>query len=338
MFCFNCGQKVIDGARFCSACGTDLTAIIDNGKNIIPPGTDQVSTDIQKNDVTEQYTEEQIIEEVFNEIFDGRVQFGNSVYIIRKDPITPKIKKNIQEHYLSRDPMEKPLLVFDYRKELEEGFVITNQRLVWHFGSMGQNEIELLDIKDILMRKVVLATVMDVISFDDVKYPYIYLTGIRGEAEFVAKLRKFIDALYNIFSGEEDESEDQEDHHIKVIIQACASSRMDSIYCEIGQPTIPLSSSKYINAKKNFKIPDKEIVFLIYDATILGGCRKGIAICDGGLYYFGNRAGVINWSQFKNITLSYGLTGLKIGDELFSVGGGDGKNLLLILKTIQENL
>ena len=69
MFCFNCGQKVIDGARFCSACGTDLTAIIDNGKNIIPPGTDQVSTDIQKNDVTEQYTEEQIIEEVFNSNF-----------------------------------------------------------------------------------------------------------------------------------------------------------------------------------------------------------------------------------------------------------------------------
>ena len=53
-----------------------------------------------------------------------------------------------KRYYLSENPAEKPLLVFDYDKtKLKEGFVITNQRLVWYFPTTKQQEIELTEIK-----------------------------------------------------------------------------------------------------------------------------------------------------------------------------------------------
>ena len=88
----------------------------------------------------------------------------------------------------------------------------------------------------------------------------------------------------------------------------------------------------------NFRIPDNEEIFLIYDSTILGNCGKGFAICTTGIFYCESGLGYLDWNQFKNANLSYNLfTGLLIGNESFNAGT-DGKNLLMILKSIQEYL
>lgn len=121
------------------------------------------------------------------------------------------------------------------------------------------------------------------------------------------------------------------------IIQACNSVNINSPYCEVGQPIAKSLSNKYAYAKINFNIPDNEDVFLIYDSTVLGSCKKGFAICTTGFYYCETKAGYINWEQFRNINISNGFTGLKVGYELFNAST-DGKKLFLILKSIQEYL
>jgi len=69
----------------------------------------------------------------------------------------------------------------------------------------------------------------------------------------------------------------------------------------------------------------------------LGGCRKGFAICTSGIYYCESKIGYLSWNDFKNVNVSYGFLGLKIGDELFNATG-DGNKLLIILKSLKENL
>lgn len=349
MFCFNCGEKVMDGAKFCPNCGTNLLAVIGGVQTAnASQSISKESVTVQKTEIEQEsndgYMDEELVEMCFKEVFKGRRQFGDQVYIIGKDPITQEIKENLWEYYLSDDEDEKPLLVFDYGKELKEGFVITNQRLVWYFGSEGQQEIYLDEIKDVQIGKAVLATVMNVISFDNVKYKNIYLTGIRNETDFVLKFRNFIDLVHGFSNGMDDEVEYNEDiaessGDTNFIVRACGCVNMNSAYCEIGNPIMPVSSKKYADAKVNFRIPDDEDVFLIYDATILGGCRKGFAICTTGIYYYQSRLGFVSWKEFKSTNVSHSaFTGLLIGNESFNAGGGDGKNLLMILKTIQEYL
>lgn len=346
MFCFNCGEKIVDGAKFCPNCGTNLMAVFGGGQavNASQPVSNELIVEQKIETGTEddeQYTDEELVEIHFKDVFKGRRQFGEQVYIMGKDPVTQEIKENLQEYYLSDDEDEKPLLVFDYGKELEEGFVITTQRLVWYFKIIGQQEIDLDEIKDVQIGKAVLATVMNVISFDNVKYKEIYLTGIRNETDFVLKFRQFIDRVHLIYYGDEegDGEEDIDENDTDFIIQACHCVNMNLTYCEMGEPIMAASSKKYADAKVNFRIPDDEDIFLIYDATILGGCRKGFAICTAGIYYCQSRVGFWDWGQFKSINVSHSVfTGLLIGNESFTVSGGDGKNLLMILKTIQEYL
>lgn len=340
MFCFNCGEKVMDGAKFCPNCGTNLMAEAGGGQTVSAPlPVSREPETIQEED--EEYTSEEIIEFCFKDIFKGRRQFGDKVYIMDKDPVTQEVKENLQDYYLSDDKNEKSLLVFDYGKELKEGFVITNQRLVWYFETTGQQEIWLDEIKDVQIGKAILATVMNVISIDNVMYKNIYLTGIRNETDFVLKFRQFIGNIHEWLADEDDVDEDykESENDTDFIIQACRCVNMNPTYCEIGEPIIAASSKKYADAKVNFRIPDDEDVFLIYDATIFGGCRKGFAICTTGIYYYQSRWGVVSWKEFKSTNISHSaFTGLLIGNESFNAGGGDGKNLLMILKTIQEYL
>lgn len=365
MFCFNCGNKIMDGAKFCPNCGTNLSGMM-AGNVSQPVSEKQPEPQAAKMEVASQeisgtaededngMTAEEFIEAVFRDVFKGRRQFGDQVYIIGKDPITQEIKENLQEYYLSGEPGEKALLAFDYGKNLEEGFVITNRRLVWYFGSAGQQEILLPEIRDVMIGKVVLATVMNVVDFDNVKYKNIYLTGIRNDAEFVLKFRRFIDILKSVFHEEEIEQNTEEEMDDRgsvnasqsastpssvrnAIIKACNCVNLTTDECEVGNPVLSVSAKKYTKAKTYFRIPDNEEIYLIYDATVFGSCQKGFAICSNGLYYSEDRIGYIGWEDFKSLNISKGITGLKIGDLLFSTGL-DGKKLMMILKSLQEYL
>ena len=352
MFCYNCGQKIMEGAKFCSNCGSNLSVIAGSqsdesegvDKGVMSGGqrtSDEDCTAPQPNMKMENAEEK--IDVAFKKAFGSANKFGNLVYIFGLNPISQELENNMQEFYLSGEPGEKPLLIFDYgNQNLTDGLVVSNQRIVWHFATTGQQEIELSDIKDVSMGKAVLATVMNIISCNNIKYKSIYLTGIQDETEFVVKFRKFVNEVYAIYHGNNEDADevcikDDIESNVEFIIRACNSVSIDSMYCEVGHPEVMPTASKYSKAKCNFNIPDDESIFLIYDATIFGGCQKGFAVCTTGFYYCGHQRGYWDWKQFKEVPISSSFTGFKVGYEEFNTAT-DGKKLLMILRSIQECL
>lgn len=352
MFCYNCGQKVMEGAKFCSNCGSSLSAIVGGQSGGCESFNKDMQTGEQKiigEDIIEPQPSmtientENKIETAFKKAFGSANKFGNLVYIIGQDAISQELENNMHEFYLSGEPGEKPLLIFDYSNQnLKDGLVVSNQRIVWHFSTTGQQEIELSDIRDVSMGKAVLATVMNIISCNNIKYKSIYLTGIQDETEFVVKFRKFVNEIYAIYHGNSEDADkvcikDDIESNVEFIIRACNSVNIDSMYCEVGHPEVMPMAPKYSKAKCNFNIPDEESIFLIYDATVFGGCQKGFAVCATGFYYCGHQRGYWEWKQFKDVPISSCFSGIKVGYEEFNTAT-DGKKLLMVLRSIQECL
>lgn len=75
-----------------------------------------------------------------------------------------------------------------------------------------------------------------------------------------------------------------------------------------------LNHSKYTKAKKNFNLPENDDVFLIYDATIFGGCAAEIVMCTSGVYMKekGFAVRVMNWQKFMQLKIE------KVGIPLIS--------------------
>jgi hypothetical protein len=357
MFCFNCGAKLVDGAKFCSECGIKLATSSSTPMETETPVTDvktskkpveSVELENTMSDEELNAKSQDIIEEIFDGIFDDNKVFGNSVYIVGKNAITQEMKENLETSYIDKSK-ERPLLIFGYRKKLEEGFVLTTKRFVWNYNyaSNGKQEVSLSDIKNIVIGKRVLARVMQIVDLDDVFYPDIYLTGIYNDSLFVVKFQKFIEKVYDLFHGDEETVEDEGKEQLElrnddkindILIKACHTVSIDdSLYCEIGNPIIDATSKKNFKARSNFCIPNSDNIYLIYDATVFGSCKTGFAICSSGIYYNGSKRGCWTWNEFSRLYISRNIVDIKIGDETFT-DGGEGKKLTIILNTIQEYL
>jgi len=356
MLCINCGKKIIADAKFCSNCGINVADISSKNTKDNMETVRQASV-ISQSEVNSKRipcTEEQVIEQVFSEIFKTRGMFGKQVYIIGKDTMTPKIKETIKEYHLTDNSVEKPLLVFEYPDmESAGGFVITNQRLVWNFAFDGWQEIELCEIKDVLLGKFLLADVLYIVSYNNERYPKIYLTGMHRIQEFFLKFRKFIDSISDSLYGIDYLTENkgsnyqksskksgsmakQEKNNINFIVRSCNGIKIDSVYCEIGSPINPAYSKRYEKAKVYFNITDNEEIFLIYDATVFGNCKQGFALCTNGFYYCEKKSGYLDWNQFRSVKISKSFFGLTIGDVSFNCD--DCKKIMMVLQGIQEYL
>ena len=185
MFCSNCGAEVVNEARFCASCGCNLestTKQVLNNNKVLQRETSAA------NDET--ISVERIVETSFRKVFNLPRVYGDQIFIIGKDPINKTMDENISNYYL--DGNEKPLLAFNYEKNMKEGFVITNRRIVWNFGSTGTGESSLTNIKEVTVNRVILARVMRLISYDNIQSANIYLTGIRKDTEFVSKFEELI--------------------------------------------------------------------------------------------------------------------------------------------------
>lgn len=210
MFCSNCGENIADGSRFCSKCGASQEGGHSYGGN-------RGSRDLTRKEVAGRYSNpgdlladynnvdsrtqdlmwKVVIEDTFSTLFNKRKQFDHyetNIYIIGKDSITREMKDNISDYYMSGDPEEVPLLVFDYtgKGSLKEGFVITNSRFVFNFGGRGQQEFELRELEDVEVGKALLANVMYLHTVDGVKSDKIFLTTAGDEMGFASTFRELV--------------------------------------------------------------------------------------------------------------------------------------------------
>lgn len=338
MFCYKCGSEVAKGANFCPVCGADLSAI--TAPEIVP--THQKEPEPQTIE-SANVSDDELIADIFYSIFQTRKMLGAKVYIIGIDNITEEIAEGICYNWLSSED-DIPLLFFNYGKNYDEGFVITTKKFIWHYGSRNLKTWDLQNIKEVKVGKAVLATVMKLVSFDNIESSEIFLTGIREENDFVIKFRQFIREVNKVYHPQFHAqskapacaSMDFMDLET-VISQACQLPHINSIYCVIGNPYITSNYKKYAKAVANFDIPPDEHIFLIYDSTISGSCQKGFSLCSSGIYYRERQQGYISWQDFARMRFSCGITGLKLGNLQFNVAS-DGKNLLVIFEAIQSQL
>ena len=150
------------------------------------------------------------------------------------------------------------------------------------------------------------------------------------------------------------------DDFIKFVVKTCNSVRLnsdDKRCIEIGEPAISIDSSQLDEARKNFRIPDSEDVYLIFSANYFAAeeegadeklfCDEGygLAICTSGLYYCGGSGKIsfLSWQKFKDVQIEFddyqdesGDT-LYVGDEYFSAEFV-GRKVAMILEDIQNYL
>lgn len=138
-------------------------------------------------------------------------------------------------------------------------------------------------------------------------------------------------------ANEHSNSEETGQHITEIVRGICGKSGFESVYGKAGYSLG--NYSKYKKAQTNFGIGKSEDIYLIFDATILGSCKKGFAICTTGLYYCsdGKDAYVIRWDKFKSVGIRKEGGSIFIGSAEF-LTAGDSKELYTILINIQENL
>lgn len=112
---------------------------------------------------------------------------------------------------------------------------------------------------------------------------------------------------------------------------------VDTESCVVSSPYLE-STQVCQKARKNFEIPLPEEVFLICDSTVWQTCKKGFAICSGGLYLRGdadNKSHHYSWERFKTMDI-YGRDKFVIGEVTLALPDMLVPQLIGLLKEVQQ--
>ncbi len=103
---------------------------------------------------------------------------------------------------------------------------------------------------------------------------------------------------------------------------------------------VPFSSNnrKRLSVIENFGIDPQENIYIIYDETILGNCKKGFVLTDKGFYYKQKHpTAFIPWNDFGKFKIKSGLS-LSIGEMSFATTKKEGNIVEYSLNKLQELL
>ena len=123
---------------------------------------------------------------------------------------------------------------------------------------------------------------------------------------------------------------------LEKVKQLCYSFR-DTESCVISSPYLE-ATQVCQKARKNFEIPLSEEVYLICDSTLWQTCKKGFALCSGGVYLRGdadNRSHHFSWERFKTMAI-YGNNALVIAEVSLILPDMLVPQLLGLLKEVQK--
>lgn len=351
MYCYNCGEKLIDGAKFCFNCGTKI-----NSQEINCPEEDEKKNikdleNISKNYVINNKKEEILKEENvdlithFKKYFNRQDMFGPDVTIFGLDYITQGALKNIKDEFDYSDN-EVLLMAFDYSDCFGKGFLLTDKKFYWNDIYDRKYAWDIKSIAKVNFAKKMLASVMYLTGVNKELSGYIYLTGIRNIDEFQLKFQ----ALFNRRNLDQKSLDDDcnkiPENNIKKdmnVRQQIISSIFNKIKintkgCMIGKPCIDPYNSKCLAVHKYFHIPDYEEIYLILDTTLFHSCKEGFAVCDSGIYYYRINPGFINWKIFKDLSIKGGLASIAIGKQKFACELDEAKYITTALIELQTQI
>lgn len=212
MFCINCGNQLVDGAKFCLNCGQRIIIDTpesvrvnlheenrneskensDNGDDVVRNIYDDENKNTEGGNTleSEQFRSKMIVP-TFRKYFNKGNVYGKRIFIFGTSILHEEIIKVLKMEF-NYEADETLLLAFDSRKFFEEGFLLTNKRFRWKDGMVGSHSWELDKIYDINKEKRILANVMYFITNRNEVSEDIFLTGIDNVHEFVDCFQAFI--------------------------------------------------------------------------------------------------------------------------------------------------
>ena len=314
------------------------------------------------------------VQSAFRQVFKSSRLYGSKTFIIGVDKINRAIKRNIVEHYLEYEG-EVPLLVFAYVDELNNGFVLTNQRLVWRYlDGQEEHDIDLEDIQRAEAGSSFLARVMRITDVTGKEYPKIYMTGMDNVDQFVAQFNEFI-ALIN---GVDEVDTSSWASHDDVPSRSSANVRTSPPV----QNRAPVNNNDYLqflasfiektfarrefifdryiyhvgrDSKSNEKIQkavsayaslkNGEAGLVCCDITAFGGAEDGVLLTNQGIYVHNPFEGVhyfpyveISSIELKGIIVKdIYINGFKI-ESPTGFGNSEKQNFAALLKHFKDNL
>lgn len=316
----------------------------------------------------------EIVQSAFRQVFKSSRSYGSRTFIIGVDKINRAIKRNIVEHYLEYEE-EVPLLVFAYVDELSNGFVLTNQRLVWRYlDGQEEHDIDLEDIERAEAGSSFLVRIMRITDVTGKEYPKIYMTGMDNVDQFVAQFNEFIALINGVdevdtsnWASYDDESSRSsapvrtpppaQNHapannndYLQFLVSFIEKTfaRREFIFDRyiyyIGRDSKSNEKiQKAVSAYANLKNGEAELVCC--DITAFGGAEDGVLLTNQGIYVH-NPFASVNYFPYGEIS-SIELKGIIVKDIYINgfkiesptgFGNTDKQNFAALLRHFKDNL
>ena len=118
-------------------------------------------------------------------------------------------------------------------------------------------------------------------------------------------------------------------------------SKYHTIHALYAGDKIPYN--KLQNARQNFPIPNDEEIFVLYDATVFGSCKLGLAIGENGLYwkndnYVKSEINSMSWDEFIECDLYNGdkKNHIEFADGAIFNSVAEGDKIFSFLEELQD--
>lgn len=125
---------------------------------------------------------------------------------------------------------------------------------------------------------------------------------------------------------------DDADEVLSIVCGKCTISAGD-VTC--GSPIT--GGKRLERAREHFHIPDEDHVYMIFDGTIFGSCKKGFALCSSGFYCCTEGLGYISWDDFIHADISFD-TNTFVNEFVFVTGTDENRLLTAFLQDLQDQL
>ncbi len=251
--------------------------------------------------------------------------FGEKIFLFDKNYDRDAVKY-ITRHY-SLETMEDPLLIFNYKGDHEQGFLITTRRIIWKYRGLS-GEWNIKDIGAVDSAKF-MSYIDSMMLIDKNLSRYssnIVLTYIPDPELFIFRFALFVSELVPEFC---------DNSRLATILKyaACSNSKVSS--CGITWKKInPPKYYQEQDDKQRAYIRDYEkriraSLFIGEDETLYGANvtnNKGsnsYAFTEYGVYYKNsNDNGRLDWNEFKNSTIKIlDNNNISIGNIILEVDG-----------------
>lgn len=277
----------------------------------------------------------------FKKVFYKNGMYGKHCFNVVIDKIPSELMNEVS-NIIQFNSTENKLMIYGFVDEgkLLTGFVLTDQNLyIW--GLNGDTKWKLEDIKEVSVFKSDGAMMLSIAPYTDVEKHrdvFVALNPINEYEDLLYKINIFLTDINTRTYEKKDETANKSDlimaDEEHELVSSCSKR------CVVGTPYVFAGNMKKFDvAISNIGVPSSSKVFMMYDVTLLGSWKKGIAFCDDAIYHNMDGEQVkISWKDFATIAITKKSNLPYIGKYQVLCEGGDTETLLRLFMRWQKTV